>query len=483
MRRWLVLPLMIAVLTPGAPARADSPAPATPQRLALGTATTSMSLSWEQPRTGPRARWFQVYEGGQVVARSTTTSATMAVAFNSTHTYTVTAVDGQGHESAPTAAVSGHAWAYGMNPECLSPEPLTMTATAITASTASLSWPRHPLWQDLELRVGGVSLGRTTRTSVRIGGLAPETTYSVGLYRYNGCLQRTVPMGWGSLTTTAGGTERPAAPSALTVAGRTDTTIRLSWTAPEGPAPARYAVYDGDTLVARTSGTAVTVGRLYHASWHTFTVAAVNAAGDESAHTRPVPANTEPCQADPPRPTGLTATAVSPSSVRLRWVFRSAATSYTVYDGDRPVAVPAGPEAMVTGLASASRHNLRVTATLPDGCGETPRSTAVAVTTPAGPTGRPARPGDLTLTGNAPLGVDTTALTLSWTASPGGEPVTGYRIYEGATLAGAATGTQLSLTVGAGTRHTYTVVAVDAAGTESVPSAPLAVQAMYMPPP
>jgi hypothetical protein len=483
MRRWLALPLVIAVLMPGAPAQADSVAPGTPQRLALGAGTTSMSLSWEQPRTGPRARWFQVYEGSQVVARATTTSAALAVAFNSTHTYTVTAVDDQGHESAPTAPVSGHAWASGLNPECLSPAPLTVTATAITASAASLSWPRHPLWQDLELRVGGVSLGRTTRTSARIGGLAPATTYSVGLYRYNGCLQQTVPVAWGSLTTAAGSTERPAAPSALTVAGRTDTTIRLSWTAPEGPAPARYAVYDGDTLVARTSSTAVTIGRLYHASWHTFTVAALNAAGDESTHTRPVPANTAPCQVNPPRPIGLTATAVSPSSVRLSWVLRSAAISYTVYDGDRPVATPAGPEAMVTGLASGSRHNFRVTATLPDACGETPRSTAVAVTTPPGPTGRPAQPADLILTGNAPMGVNSTAITLSWTGSPGGEPTTGYRIYEGATLAGTATGTQLSLTVGAGTRHTYTVVAVDVAGTESASSAPLAVQATYLPPP
>jgi hypothetical protein len=227
----------------------------------------------------------------------------------------------------------------------------------------------------------------------------------------------------------------------------------------------------------------VTIGRLYHASWHTFTVAALNAAGDESTHTRPVPANTAPCQVNPPRPIGLTATAVSPSSVRLSWVLRSAAISYTVYDGDRPVATPAGPEAMVTGLASGSRHNFRVTATLPDACGETPRSTAVAVTTPPGPTGRPAQPADLILTGNAPLGVNSTAITLSWTGSPGGEPTTGYRIYEGATLAGTATGTQLSLTVGAGTRHTYTVVAVDVAGTESASSAPLAVQATYLPPP
>jgi hypothetical protein len=479
----LTLILIVGVVTTGSPAQAGTTVPATPDRLSVIAGTTTMNLSWQQPAAGPRARWFQVYEGGTVVARSTTTSAVVAVAFNSTHTYTVTAVDSEGDESAPTAPVSAHAWASGVNPECLTTTPLPLTVTETTASAASVSWPRHPLWFDLELRIGGTSLGRTPLTSARIGGLAPLTTYSVGLYRYNGCLQMTVPVAWGSLTTTAGTTGRPAAPTALTVTGHTDSTVRLAWTASAGSRPARYAVYDGDTLVARTSGTSVTVRQLYHASSHAFTVAALDAAGDESAHTPPVPVSTAPCQVNPPRPVGLTATAVSPSSVRLSWTFHSAATSYTVYDGDRAVATPTGPDAMVTGLASGSRHNLRVTATLPNGCGETPRGTAVAVTTPPGPGGRASQPTGLTLVGNAPLDVSTTSITLGWTTSPAGEPATSYRLYEGATLAGEATGNELSLTVGAGTRHTYTVVAVDAAGNESVQSAPLAVQATYLPPP
>jgi hypothetical protein len=105
------------------------------------------------------------------------------------------------------------------------------------------------------------------------------------------------------------------------------------------------------------------------------------------------------------------------------------------------------------------------------------------VTTPTGPDGRASQPVGLALIRNTPLDVSTTSITLAWTGSPGGEPAAGYRLYEGATLAGETTGTELSLTVDAGTRHTYTVVAVDAAGNESAPSPPLAVQASYLPPP
>lgn len=407
------LVLAAALLAAGSPAYADGTAPATPQRLSVIPGATSMSLSWQQPPTGSRARWFQVYESGTVVARSTTTSTVLDVAFNSTHTYTVTAVDDDGDESPATAPVSAHAWTSGMNPECQPPAPLTITVTDVTASAASASWPRHPLWNDLELRIGSTSLGRTPLTSVRIGGLAPQTTHSVGLYRYNGCLQRTVPVALGSLTTAPGDAERPAAPSALTVTDRTDSTVRLAWTAPS-PRPARYAVYDGDTLVARTSSTTATIRRLYHASVHAFTVTALDTDGNESTHTAPVTASTDPCQANPPRPVGLTATATSASSVQLGWTFPSAAVSYTVYDGDRPVATPTGPHAMVTGLASGSRHQLRISATLPNSCGQTPRSTAVAVTTPAGPVDRLSPPGGLTLVGNAPIDTSTTSITLTW---------------------------------------------------------------------
>jgi chitodextrinase len=257
--------------------------------------------------------------------------------------------------------------------------------------------------------------------------------------------------------------------------------VSLSWTAAPGPAPARYAVYDGAARVAVTTGTTATVDRLFHNTRHRFTVAALDAGGDESAHSPAITTFTETCRSMPPRPAGLTATATSASSVRLAWTLDAAATSYTVLDGDRPVLTTRYPEAVLTGLASASRHAYRVVATLPQSCGDTAPSRRADVTTPAGPAARPPAPATLALTGNVPGNWPTSAqLTLTWSAAA---PEAAYRVYEGADVVGETTATSITLPVGGGTTHEYAVVTVDAAGHESGPSPRLTAQAMFMPPP
>nr|MDT0659003.1 fibronectin type III domain-containing protein [Micromonospora sp. DSM 115978] len=478
---------LAAVLIGGAPAAAQSTgpaAPATPVAPWASTSGSAITVTWQQPPVGPRIRSFRVYEGDQVVARTTTTATLLYVPFGSSHTYTVTAVDRVGRESARSEPVTGRSWLSGVNPECLPATTLPITVTDVSASAMSLSWPRYPLDGDLEVRINGVGLGTTPLTSARVGGLASATTHQVGLYRRNGCTGDMDPVGWASATTAAGTADRPAAPADLTVTGRTDSTVDLSWTAPTGPAPTRYAVYEGGTRVAVAQGTSATVRRLFHSTWHRFTVAALDAAGNESAHAPAVSTGTETCLAGPPRPVELTATALSPSSVRLAWTLATAAESYTIFDRDTAVATVENPAAVVSGLPSGSRHSYRVSATLPHSCGETPRSRPAPVTTLAGPTARPAAPAVLEVTGNVPTDWPSGAeLALAWSPSVGAEPAVGYRVYEGATVVGETGATSVTLPVGAATRHSYTVVAVDAAGNESAASPSVTVWATYLPPP
>lgn len=115
-----------------------------------------------------------------------------------------------------------------------------------------------------------------------------------------------------------------------------------------------------------------------------------------------------------------------------------------------------------TGLSLASRESANrpqlVITTQPGGGGGD-------VSAPSAPTG-------LTATATGP-----TSVALSWTAATDDVGVTGYRVQrDGADIAGGVTGTSYTDTGGApASTYTYRVIALDAAGHTSAPSAPATV--------
>lgn len=81
----------------------------------------------------------------------------------------------------------------------------------------------------------------------------------------------------------------------------------------------------------------------------------------------------------------------------------------------------------------------------------------------------PSTPSGLHVTGTGPG-----SIALAWTASTDNAGVAGYRVYEGSTVTATASATGASVNVSgllAGSSHTFTVTAVDAAGNESGHSA------------
>jgi hypothetical protein len=167
--------------------------------------------------------------------------------------------------------------------------------------------------------------------------------------------------------------------------------------------------------------------------------------------------------------------------VRLSWVQTSRAASFTVYDGATPVATTTAPAAVLSGLASDSGHSYRVVATLVNGCGDTARSSSVPVRTPAGPTARPAAPtGAYATVAVQNLNTDA-VVAVAWSRPADTDPTLTYRVYEDATVVATSTGSSARITVRTNTTHTYTVTAVDAAGSESAPSGPTTVRVPYFP--
>jgi chitodextrinase len=129
-------------------------------------------------------------------------------------------------------------------------------------------------------------------------------------------------------TVTPGSGAPPAAPTLLTAAAGGASQINLSWSA--SPGAASYVVYRGTTAVGNPTGTTWNETGLQPNTSYSFSVAARNAAGDSQA-TSPVSATTDSVGGAPPAPTGLAATTLSHTGIRVDWQASAGAVEYVIY--------------------------------------------------------------------------------------------------------------------------------------------------------
>ncbi|WP_214416203.1 CBM35 domain-containing protein [Sphaerisporangium fuscum] len=102
-------------LTVGVAGGTDTQAPTVPANLRVtATTSSSISLAWDASTDNVGVTGYKVYEGSTAVAIPGENAATITgLAASSSHTYTVTAVDAAGNESARSASVTGTATGGG----------------------------------------------------------------------------------------------------------------------------------------------------------------------------------------------------------------------------------------------------------------------------------------------------------------------------------------------------------------------------------
>ncbi|PYR28977.1 MAG: hypothetical protein DMF98_01360, partial [Acidobacteria bacterium] len=207
---------------------------------------------------------------------------------------------------------------------------------------------------------------------------------------------------------------------------------------------------------------------------HTLTAVATDILGVRwnSAPVTVTVSNGPPPDTTPPSvPTGLTASAVSSSQIKLSWAASSdnvGVSGYRVYRGGTQIATTSATSFTNTGLSPSTTYTYAVAAF--DAAGNlSAQSSPASATTPAAPdTTPPSAPTGLTASA-----VSSSQINLSWAASSDNVGVSGYRVYRNGTQIATTSATSFPNTgLSPSTTYTYAVAAFDAAGNLSAQSSP-----------
>jgi chitodextrinase len=160
---------------------ADTEAPTAPTNLiAANTTQNTTDLTWSASTDNVGVSGYDILQGGAVIASvsgTTTSYQVTGLVPNTTYAFSITAKDGSDNESSASNVVNVTTEA----PDTTAPsEPTSLTASAVTASSANLSWTAstdNVGVTSYEVLRDGAVIGTSTNTSFVATGLSPETQY------------------------------------------------------------------------------------------------------------------------------------------------------------------------------------------------------------------------------------------------------------------------------------------------------------------
>ncbi|MEE8362350.1 MAG: fibronectin type III domain-containing protein, partial [Gemmatimonadales bacterium] len=339
---------------------------AAPSRLSAGSSdSNTIQLDWvggNDPVHG--VVLHRVYRDGMVfdsVTAPLVTWSDTTLAPNESHDYAVTAVNGQGTESAASATVRATSLALA---------PIGFVATAAGVAAISLTWDFVAGIQGYRVYRGGAMLpGIVTDTVFVDTGLGDATRHHYAVTALNDASVESAPSAPDSAVTD------PLPPSGLG-AQTGPAAVSLTWNA-GGPQVVLYLVRRDGALLDSTTGTSYGDTLVNSNTSYQYTVEARTSVGVLSGPSSPVTATTLPNA-----PSGLTATAVSDTQIDLSWTAPSGQIGqYRVTRVGLDTLV-AGTAFSDTGLTPSTTYDYQVSAFGVTGL-EGPAAGASATTMPA----------------------------------------------------------------------------------------------------
>lgn len=454
----------------------DTQAPTAPANLASSNLTqSSVTLTWTASTDNIAVTGYDIYRNGTRINTSavTTTSYTATgLSAATAYQFYVRALDAAGNVSANsnTASIT--------TPDTQAPTAATnLSASSITRTSFTLGWTAATdnvgvTGYDIYQNNVKINTALVTTTNYAVSGLAENTSYSYYVQARDAAGNTSSSSPLSVTTLPPPDTQAPTAPTALSTANITQSSVQLSWAAAtDNVGVTGYDVYQNGVKVNSaniTTTTYTTTGLSANVSY-TFYVVAKDAAGNLSVASNSVNIITPDTQA-PNAPTGLTASNITSTGATINWNAATdnvGVTSYDVFQNGVKINSTAITTLsyIVTGLTQATTYSFTVKAS--DAAGNISASSSVlTVSTPD--VQAPNAPSALTYSGLTATGV-----TLSWTAATDNVGVTGYDVYRNSVKINSSpvTSTSYSVTgLTASTAYSFYVQARDAAANTSANS-------------
>jgi parallel beta-helix repeat protein len=283
----------------------DTTKPSTPTGLAATpvSAQNKIDLSWSASTDNVGVAGYNIYRNGGTTPFASVGGQTLSwsdtgVTPLTDYTYTVTAIDAAGNESAASDPVTAHT-------DDVAPpsKPAGLAATAVSGTRIDLSWnasndnvgvTRYRIYRN----GGATPIGSVDGSTLAYSdtGLNMGTTYTYTVTAVDAAGNESAASDSASATTPDTGA--PTAPSGVAASVISDSEITVTWNASsDNVGVTGYRLYRNGsaTPVGSVGGSTLTYAdsNLSADTAYTYTVTAVDAAGNESAASSPASATTD----------------------------------------------------------------------------------------------------------------------------------------------------------------------------------------------
>ena len=456
---------------------ASVPAPETPTGFdTVAVSVSGVKLKWEESTV---ANMYYIYRGIDGGATGDTPyDSTVSLSYEDSniipeklYSYVLTAANSSG-ESAKTSVLNVTIPEIPLDiPEA----PTGVTADGVSESVILIKWIEVALAEgyviyssntesETYLILDTVEVGYGANDEYSHGGLSPETTKYYKVSSYNSVGESSMS-NFVTATTDVAALQAPNAPLGVNAESLSSSSITVTWASVTGASG--YVIFRNSSRIDTVTGTSFVDNGLTSNTSYSYEVSAYNSVG-ESDLSSAVSATT---LIELSVPTGLTATAISSSSIDVSWEAVSGAEGYELFRSlsETGSYVKIATQSATTysngGLSESTTYYYKVLAYLSTAKSDT--STTVSATTDAGATA-PDAPTGLTATSSS-----TSSIAVNWNSVADADS---YKLYSSTTEDGfyseVYAGTALSTTntgLASGSTYYYKVTAINSDG-ESVKS-------------